>query len=118
MSSYTLPNDWISSVSVVEEVVSEVVEEVVEVVSKGVAKPDSPINQDPLPVPSIDIPSISLDIINLVKHSNLSKQMKKRILELPLEMLEYPQAIGEVIYLVENKRTLKKAIELVFKIEE
>ncbi len=115
MSSYTLPNDWISSV------VSEVVEEVgdvIAVVSKGVAKPDSPINQDPLPVPSIDIPSISLDIINLVKHSNLSKQMKKRILELPLEMLEYPQAIGEVIYLVENKRTLKKAIELVFKIEE
>ena len=44
--------------------------------------------------------------------------MKKRILELPNEMLDATEAIEEVVYLVENKKTLKKALDLVFKIEE
>jgi hypothetical protein len=44
--------------------------------------------------------------------------MKKRILELPNEMLDQTEAIEEVVYLVENKKTLKKALDLVFKIEE
>lgn len=122
MSSYThlvdkQHSDWLSCVYVPpkKEVKKE---EVVEVVSPPLAREDSPINKDPLPCPSIMIPSVNLSSLEAVKLSKLSKQMKKRILELPKEMLDETEAIEEVIYLVESKKTLKKAIELVFKIEE
>ncbi len=130
MSSYThlvdkQHSDWLSSVALEPKKEEELLEKVKtkiegqgEKSSPPLARADSPINQDPLPVPSIMIPSISCASLEVVKHSNLSKQMKKRILELPNEMLDATEAIEEVVYLVENKKTLKKAIELVFKIEE
>lgn len=122
MSSYThlvdkQHSDWLSSVAVFPKK-EEPKKEKEEVVSPPFARVDSPINLDPLPVPSIMIPSISCASLEVVKKSNLSKQMKKRILELPNEMLDATEAIEEVIYLVENKKTLKKALDLVFKIEE
>jgi hypothetical protein len=129
MSSYThlvdkQHSDWLSSVVVPkkEEPKTKEIEGQGEKVSlptpPPLAREDSPINQDPLPVPSIMIPSISCASLEVVKQSNLSKQMKKRILELPNEMLDQTEAIEEVVYLVENKKTLKKALDLVFKIEE
>tara|TARA_R110001599_G_scaffold342_2_gene1507 strand:- start:3738 stop:4106 length:369 start_codon:yes stop_codon:yes gene_type:complete len=122
MSSYThlvdkQHSDWLSSVAVLPKK-EEPKKEKEEVVNPPFARVDSPINLDPLPVPSIMIPSISCASLEVVKKSNLSKQMKKRILELPNEMLDATEAIEEVVYLVENKKTLKKALDLVFKIEE
>jgi hypothetical protein len=122
MSSYThlvdkQHSDWLSSV-VVPKKEEPKGEKVSLPTPPPLAREDSPINQDPLPVPSIMIPSISCASLEVVKQSNLSKQMKKRILELPNEMLDQTEAIEEVVYLVENKKTLKKALDLVFKIEE
>lgn len=138
MSSYThlvdkQHSDWLSCVYVPPKKEVKKEEEVEETFKKSLdkseggnggksptplAREDSPINKDPLPCPSIMIPSVNLSSLEAVKLSKLSKQMKKRILELPKEMLDETEAIEEVIYLVESKKTLKKAIELVFKIEE
>ena len=101
--------------SVEESVESEVATQLVELPT-GFAKPDSPINKEPL-IENFKIPSINLATLDLVKRSQLSKQMKKRVLALPTELTDITEGIAEVITLVESKRTLKKAIELVFKYE-
>ena len=94
---------------------SEVATQLVELPT-GFAKPDSPINKEPL-IENFKIPSINLATLDLVKRSQLSKQMKKKVLALPTELTDITEGIAEVITLVESKRTLKKAIELVFKYE-
>ena len=106
----------VESVECVEESVeSEVATQLVELPT-GFAKPDSPINKERL-IENFKIPSINLATLDLVKRSQLSKQMKKRVLALPTELTDITEGIAEVITLVESKRTLKKAIELVFKYE-
>ena len=86
-------------------------------VPDGWAQPDSPINKDPLPVDSVYIPSINCATIDLVKNSKLSKAMKKRLLELPIEITDCDEGIADVIVHLENKRTLRKALELVFNMD-
>ena len=101
--------------SVEESVECEVATQLVELPT-GFAKPDSPINKERL-IENFKIPSINLATLDLVKRSQLSKQMKKKVLALPTELTDITEGIAEVITLVESKRTLKKAIELVFKYE-
>ena len=101
--------------SVEESVECEVATQLVELPT-GFAKPDSPINKEQL-IENFKIPSINLATLDLVKRSQLSKQMKKKVLALPTELTDITEGIAEVITLVESKRTLKKAIELVFKYE-
>tara|TARA_R110000823_G_scaffold239821_8_gene364957 strand:+ start:303 stop:692 length:390 start_codon:yes stop_codon:yes gene_type:complete len=110
-------------VECVEECVEESVEEVATMLVElptGFAKPDSSdviaINKERL-IENFKIPSINLATLDLVKRSQLSKQMKKKVLALPTELTDITEGIAEVITLVESKRTLKKAIELVFKYE-
>ena len=105
--------------SVEESVECEVATQLVELPT-GFAKPDSSdviaINKERL-IENFKIPSINLATLDLVKRSQLSKQMKKKVLALPTELTDITEGIAEVITLVESKRTLKKAIELVFKYE-